>query len=349
MKSLIISDIHLYAQDHLGYMTNQSFECLDNGKSSVLMSDRLLLKLNVLNQIVETAIENRCDAIIDLGDVTDHLNMPEWLRVLYKEYFILPALNQSLKIFILAGNHGNNKQSKALESFNGFHPNLKVITEPWEYENLMFLPFKPDSILTDAYCKDFSHFKHHTLLTHLTFDGFTPAISNIKLPGLDPKLFDNFEMIISGHLHKPQQKDRIIYIGSLLVNSWGEHLYPHGYGILDDSGLERVITPDMVFSDVVLDLNDNPTISTNLFEFNSITRVTIKGSKAQIAGFNFKDLDWALKNSVSFYQLRTTLTAEDREITNVSIIGNGDKIIDSYTDDENLRDLGKQILYAVEN
>jgi len=87
---------------------------------------------------------------------------------------------------------------------------------------------------------------------HFEISGFEYQRGIIAKQGLSQNDFSKYEMVFSGHWHRRQQQNNILYVGSILELDWGEIDYEHGYYILEDNGkLEFVPTNIKIFEKII--------------------------------------------------------------------------------------------------
>jgi DNA repair exonuclease SbcCD nuclease subunit len=87
------------------------------------------------------------------------------------------------------------------------------------------------------------------LCGHLEIIGFQ-VMSGVKhLHGLTPKMFNKFEMVLSGHFHIKQSEANIYYLGSQYQMNFGDVSSKKGFHILDTKtrDLEFIQNPNNIF------------------------------------------------------------------------------------------------------
>jgi hypothetical protein len=84
--------------------------------------------------------------------------------------------------------------------------------------------------------------------------------------GLEPKLFDKFDMVFSGHYHHKSSRGNIHYLGNPYELTWQDHDDPRGFHILDleTQDLEFIQNPNKMFKKLIYDdkVDDIKTITT---------------------------------------------------------------------------------------
>ena len=174
---------------------------------------------NLLNFIKNTAIQNKVNNIIILGDLFDThgvirsevLNFwDRWLRELSKQF----------KVTILVGNHdmilGDSEYAGAspLNCLRQkYHYTLNIVDNPIIIDRIGFISFtdsKSDFLNKSSYLRDNGA---TLLIAHQTFIGAEyesgfPAEDGIDIDSVPQ------EAIISGHIHKSQQIGKVFYPGA---------------------------------------------------------------------------------------------------------------------------------------
>jgi len=90
---------------------------------------------------------------------------------------------------------------------------------------------------------------------HLELKGFE-IMRGLKAPeGMDPKIFNKFEMVLSGHYHCSSRKDNIWYLGSQLEFTWNDAHDPKYFHIIDTETREitKVLNPYTLYYKIYYD------------------------------------------------------------------------------------------------
>ena len=72
---------------------------------------------------------------------------------------------------------------------------------------------------------------------------------------MDPKIFNKFEMVLSGHYHCSSRKDNIWYLGSQLEFTWNDAHDPKYFHIIDTETREitKVLNPYTLYYKIYYD------------------------------------------------------------------------------------------------
>lgn len=103
----------------------------------------------------------------------------------------------------------------------------KILFMPWicsgNYEQCMKAIEKTDA---------------QVLFGHLELNGFEMYKGSPNNHGFDPKLFDKFDIVCSGHFHHKSSKGNINYLGAPYEMTWSDYDDPRGFHIFDTNTRE---------------------------------------------------------------------------------------------------------------
>lgn len=234
MRFLHISDLHI------GKVVND-FSMLEEQKL-------------ILDQLVSLAAENKVDALVIAGDIYDRA-IPPGEAVSLFDQFLTKLSDQEIQIIMISGNHDSPERisfGEHLLCARGVHiagvwnrQAKRVFLGDTEFVLLPF--FKPvreeETDSNSAVVRALERYwqqeqeesleKQRVLITHffVTDQGKEPALSEsettIHVGGLDnveASLFDGFDYVALGHIHRCQQigERPVWYSGSTLKYSFGE-------------------------------------------------------------------------------------------------------------------------------
>ena len=240
MKLLHLADLHI------GKVINE-FSMLEEQKY-------------VLEQVITLAQEEKTEGIILAGDIYDR-SVPTAEAVTVLNEFLCRLVELGQKVFVISGNHdsperigfaGEILKKGGLYMEGGFFSSLKKVSLEDNYGkvNVYFLPFaravamqkvlgmETGSDMTACIRKvientNIEPFERNILITHhfVTNAGKAPELSDSEYPVLvggtenvDAKVFQDFDYVALGHIHKPQFVGRkeVCYAGSPLKYSFSE-------------------------------------------------------------------------------------------------------------------------------
>lgn len=221
---------------------------------------RIISVLNFLDYIGDYAKKNNIKHIVNLGDLFDRpeSNSNAFVPVFRK----LLELSKTASIYSIIGNHelkdklGNDTLVETFSSFGTFIQNNSTINIDGVDCDFLSYTENPQDIPN----------KGRILFGHLEVDGFfyNPK-KQVEGSMFSPELFDNYELVVSGHLHHEQHKNNFEFIGSPYPTNRGEGNKKNYFAVIRDTTCELV------------EYNDGPDYITILAEnFNENINYTNK-------------------------------------------------------------------------
>ena len=246
MKFLHLADLHLGKQ----------------------MNDLSLLadQQAVLEQIVSIAQAERVNAVLIAGDVYQR-STPQAEAMALFDWFVSQLAARNMKVFIISGNHDSALRISYFSSLvrasgvyvsEAFTGDLQSVTLRDVHGDVVvwLLPFltparvkrhlPEEKILTcqDAVAAVLRHTpldtrKRNVLLCHQFITGCATSDSEERAVGgldnVDASLFDDFDYVALGHIHRPQRilRDTLRYAGSPLKYSFSEADQPKSVAVAD--------------------------------------------------------------------------------------------------------------------
>ncbi len=185
----------------------------------------------ILEQILQTAIAQKVDAILIAGDLYDR-SIPPADAVAVFDHFLTKALEHQIKMIMIAGNHDSQERVSFLENvlqaqglFISGVPKEELKTVRFPDAEIVLLPFcKPSQVqcstseeavrkLLSGYWekeKEQDQKKSRILVTHyfVTVSGREPELSDSEstihvgsLDNVDASVFEGFDYVALGHIH----------------------------------------------------------------------------------------------------------------------------------------------------
>lgn len=209
----------------------------------------------IISEIIKIIDSEKPDAVLIAGDVYDKSIPPSEAVTLFDRFLCLLS-ERNLQVFVISGNHDSPERlsfaSRLIEK-SGVHisPVYNGHIEPFQMKdeygevNIYMLPFiKPANVrrffddreiasYTDAVNAVISEMNvdsesRNVLITHQFVTGANRTESEeISVGGadnVDVSVFDDFDYVALGHLHRPQNclSDRVRYCGTPLKYSFSE-------------------------------------------------------------------------------------------------------------------------------
>lgn len=203
------------------------------------------------------------NTVIQLGDLFDrrkYISFSSLKRA--KEYLFEPLRNQGILMYSLVGNHDialrNSTEINAHSLLLQEYTNVVPITTPTELtignQPFLLLPWICDSNQQES-LKAIRNSAARYCCGHLEIATFTMYRGTESLDGYDPKMFEHFDIVFSGHFHHRNSKGNIRYVGAPCEHTHMDQGDIRGFEILDtETGdVEFVENPHTLFEKVVYD------------------------------------------------------------------------------------------------
>ena len=179
-----------------------------------------------------------------------------------RDYFFDAAKQRGIEIVMIVGNHDtffkntNNVNSPGLLLSD--YDNVTAYSGPVEYSidgtSILLMPW----ICTDNYNECIEAMKvsnSQVLFGHFEIAGFQMYKGHENDEGFNPKIFEKFDLVCSGHFHHRSSNGNINYLGNPYELTWADFEDPRGFHIFDTSerSLEFIQNPFSIFSKVYYD------------------------------------------------------------------------------------------------
>ena len=180
--------------------------------------------------------------ILHLGDYYDHRKFVNFKALNHNRRIFLDRLRENgMTMDIIPGNHDtyfkNTNDLNSLKECLGHYMNeVNIIMEPkvmsYGSLNIALVPW----ICSDNYtqCMNFiKECKADWVGAHLELNGFEMMRGLKNSHGMNPNIFDRFELVLTGHYHCSSRKDNIWYLGSQMEFYWSDAHDPKYFHIID--------------------------------------------------------------------------------------------------------------------
>jgi DNA repair exonuclease SbcCD nuclease subunit len=176
-------------------------------------------------------LENDIKQILHLGDYYDNRKTINFKALAHNRKIFLEKLREyGITMDIILGNHDtyfkNTNEVNSLKELQGHYMNeVNLILEPrvMDYDGckIGLLPWvcpenEKDSLEFIQTCKA------DIIGAHLELQGFEMQKGMPCMDGMNPKLFERFEMVLSGHFHTKSSQGNIHYLGSQMEFFWND-------------------------------------------------------------------------------------------------------------------------------
>ena len=201
--------------------------------------------------------------IIHLGDCFDRRKYINFNTLSScRNYFFDEIKKRNIELHMIVGNHDTffkntndvNSPRLLLKDYE-----FNVIDTPSELEfddgsKIFMMPW----ICTDNYNQSMEAIKTtdaQVLFGHFEIAGFQMYKGHENDEGFDPKIFEKFDTVCSGHFHHRSSNGNINYLGNPYELTWADFEDPRGFHIFDSSerSLEFIQNPFSIFSKVYYD------------------------------------------------------------------------------------------------
>jgi len=184
--------------------------------------------------------------IIHLGDAFDRRKFVNYnILNSCRQYFFDNAKERNIAIDMLIGNHDtyfkNTNEVNSPELLLQEYDNVRPISEPLELEydsrKILMMPW----ICSGNYEESMKQLENTTATVcfgHFEISGFQMYKGHENHQGFDPKLFDKFDLVCSGHFHHRSTSGNITYLGNPYELTWSDYDDPRGFHIFDTETLE---------------------------------------------------------------------------------------------------------------
>ena len=201
--------------------------------------------------------------IVHLGDCFDRRKYINFNTLSScRNYFFDEIKKRDIELHMIVGNHDTffkntndvNSPRLLLKDYE-----FNVIDTPSELEfddgsKIFMMPW----ICTDNYNQSMEAIKTtdaQVMFGHLEIAGFQMYKGHENDEGFDPKIFEKFDLVCSGHFHHRSSNGNINYLGNPYEMTWADFEDPRGFHIFDTSerSLDFIQNPFSIFSKVYYD------------------------------------------------------------------------------------------------
>ena len=198
--------------------------------------------------------------IVHLGDCFDRLKYINFNTLSScRNYFFDEIKKRDIELHMIVGNHDTffkntndvNSPRLLLKDYE-----FNVIDTPSELvfddgSKIFMMPW----ICTDNYNQSMEAIKTtdaQVLFGHFEIAGFQMYKGHENDEGFDPKIFEKFDTVCSGHFHHRSSNGNINYLGNPYELTWADFEDPRGFHIFDTSerSLDFIHNPFTIFSKI---------------------------------------------------------------------------------------------------
>jgi DNA repair exonuclease SbcCD nuclease subunit len=196
--------------------------------------------------------ENNINHIIHLGDVVDRRKFINYVILnQWRKRFFNVLQKENITMDVLVGNHDvtykNTNEINAMNELFDHYNNINVFTGPElkEYDGLpiLLMPW----INSGNYEQSIDALKTATsevVFGHFEIAGFEMDRGNVCHEGLDRKIFDRFDTVLSGHFHHKSTDGTITYLGNQYEITWADYDDQRGFHVFDTETRSLTFVPN---------------------------------------------------------------------------------------------------------
>lgn len=217
--------------------------------------------------------------IIHLGDTFDRRKYINYHTLKScREYFFDRLKMLDIKCLMIAGNHDtyfkNTNEVNSPDLLLTEYSNIQVIDSPctvnFAETQFCMIPW----ICAENYQETLDVIEKSSAdicLGHLELAGFSMFKGQENQDGMDPKIFDSFKYVASGHFHHRSSKGKIHYLGNPYQMFWNDHDDPRGFHIFDTKTLtaEFIENPFTIFEKYYYDDEKSDPLTQDMEVFRS--------------------------------------------------------------------------------
>lgn len=222
--------------------------------------------------------------VIDMGDTFDNRKSIDfWSLEWAKKNYYERLRELGVKVFTIIGNHTtfykNTNQLNTIETLLSEYDNVIPISNPKDILvgdlSILMIPWINSENQEYSYNK-ISSSNSKVAMGHLELNGFYAHRGHVQESGMDPKIFDKFSRVFSGHYHTRSDNGKIFYLGNPYEIYWNDFNDKRGFHIFDTKtfDLETIENPYKIFEKIYY--NDTPIENFNFEDYkNKIVKIII--------------------------------------------------------------------------
>lgn len=186
-------------------------------------------------------IKEDIKTICHLGDVFDRRKYINYNTLQScKKYFFDKARDLDIEVHMVPGNHDtyykNTNKINSPKLLLGEYDNINIYEGPTEIqldrEKVLFLPW----ICADNYehtMETIDTTDAKTCFGHFEFVGFELYRGMPNVHGMDASIFNQFDLVVSGHFHHRHSRGNVTYMGNPYEITWSDYDDVRGFAIYD--------------------------------------------------------------------------------------------------------------------
>jgi DNA repair exonuclease SbcCD nuclease subunit len=196
--------------------------------------------------------ENNITQIVHLGDVVDRRKFINFVTLnSWRKRFFDVLEREGIKMDVIVGNHDvtykNTNEINAMNELFDRYTNINVMIDPklntYDGCNIAMVPWINSSNYEQA-LEFLKTTEAQVCFGHFEIAGFEMDRGNICHTGMDRKLFDRFDIVLSGHFHHKSTNGNITYLGNQYEITWADYGDQRGFHVFDTETRELTFVPN---------------------------------------------------------------------------------------------------------
>lgn len=229
------------------------------------------------------------NTVIHMGDAFDNRKSIDFWGLDWTRRIVLDPLSK-YDVHMIIGNHDiflrNSTQINSPNLLLKDYPNIKVYFEPTNTKihdlDVTFIPWICDDNYNQTN-KIIQNSRAKVVFGHLELQGFN-VNRNLVMDdhGMNPKIFDKFDRVYSGHYHTRSNNGKIFYLGNPYEMFWNDINDLRGFTIFDIVTLTHtpINNPYKLFYNIYYE--DTPYQTFNVSEYkDKIVKVIVRKKSSQ--------------------------------------------------------------------
>jgi len=283
--------------------------------------------------------ENNVEAVIHMGDAFDNRKSIDFWGLDWTRKVVLDPLSK-YETHMIVGNHDiflrNSTEINAPELLLKDYPNIKTYKSPTNTKvgglDMTFIPWICSENY-DATLKIINKSKAKVAFGHLELQGFRVNRNLIMEDhGTDPKIFDKFTKVFSGHYHTRSNNGKVFYLGNPYEMYWTDVNDTRGFHIFDTETLEHtpINNPYKLFYNIYYEDTPYQLFDPTEYE-NKIVKVIVR-KKSKPKDFE-KFIDKLYKIGVQDLKIVENFNVQENEDFEITEEENTMSILNRYIDE----------------
>ena len=237
--------------------------------------------------------EKGIDTVIHMGDAFDSRKGIDFKALDWSKRVVFEPLKQrGITMHLMVGNHDayykNTNSINAIDLLLEEYDNVITYSQATEVEvgglPILFIPWineenseRTFKLIKDSSCK--------CAMGHLELTGFRAHRGCIMENGHDGSIFENYEVVFSGHYHTRSSDGKIFYLGNPYEMFWNDVNDERGFHFFDTETLEHtpVNNPYQLFHNIYYEDTDHQLFDATTYT-DKIVKVIVK-KKSDITKF----------------------------------------------------------------